>query len=161
MHIFPYSRRPGTPADAMPDQITHAVKARRAHEAQQVAERMHRAYLEENVGQVLPVLFETTEEGSVGHSDSYVLVKVPNEGLQGQQLNEQPQEQNEELKNKCEQYADEYKTMAHQREQLYSQLSEARIAGEELNSKYETLKRKLEHSRDLEYLDRIFHGTGA
>ena len=62
------------------------------------------------------------------------------------------QEQNEELKNKCEQYADEYKTMAHQREQLYSQLSEARIAGE---------KRKLEHSRDLEYLDRIFHGTGA
>ena len=55
----------------------------------------------------------------------------------------------------------EYKTMAHQREQLYSQLSEARIAGEELNSKYETLKRKLEHSRDLEYLDRIFHGTGA
>ena len=67
----------------------------------------------------------------------------------------------EELKNKCEQYADEYKTMAHQREQLYSQLSEARIAGEELNSKYETLKRKLEHSRDLEYLDRIFHGTGA
>ena len=60
------------------------------------------------------------------------------------------QEQNEELKNKCEQYA-----------QLYSQLSEARIAGEELNSKYETLKRKLEHSRDLEYLDRIFHGTGA
>ena len=84
MHIFPYSRRPGTPADAMPDQITHAVKARRAHEAQRVAERMHRAYLEANVGRTLPVLFETMEEGSVGHSDSYVLVKVPDTGLQGQ-----------------------------------------------------------------------------
>lgn len=86
MHIFPYSRRPGTPADAMPDQCTHALKARRAREAQAVAARMHRAYLEESVGQVLPVLFETTEEGSLGHSDTYVLVKVPEAGLQGQLL---------------------------------------------------------------------------
>ena len=86
MHIFPYSRRPGTPADAMPDQCTHALKARRAKQAQAVAARMHRAYLEESVGQVLPVLFETTEEGSLGHSDTYVLVKVPAEGLQGRLL---------------------------------------------------------------------------
>ena len=86
MHIFPYSRRPGTPADAMPNQCTRAVKALRAHEAQQVAERMHRAFLEESVGQTLPVLFETGEEGSLGHSDTYVLVKVPQQGLQGQLL---------------------------------------------------------------------------
>ena len=84
MHIFPYSRRPGTPADRMPDQCTNAVKASRAHEAQAVAARMHRAYLEENLGRTLPVLFETSEEGSVGHSDSYVLVKVPERDLQGQ-----------------------------------------------------------------------------
>ena len=84
MHIFPYSRRPGTPADRMPDQCTNAVKASRAHEAQAVAARMHRAYLEENLGRTLPVLFETSEEGSVGHSDTYVLVKVPERDLQGQ-----------------------------------------------------------------------------
>ncbi len=84
MHIFPYSRRPGTPADEMPGQCTRAVKAARAHEAQMVAQRMHRAFLEGSVGQTLPVLFETAEEGSVGHSDTYVLVKVPEEGLQGQ-----------------------------------------------------------------------------
>ena len=86
MHIFPYSRRPGTPADAMPGQCTHAVKARRAHEAQAVAERMHRAFLEESVGQTLPVLFETGEDGSLGHSDTYVRVKVPERGLQGRLL---------------------------------------------------------------------------
>ena len=86
MHIFPYSRRPGTPADAMPNQCTRAVKAKRAHEAQQVAERMHRAYLEASVGQTLPVLFETGEEGSLGHSDTYLLVKAPQQGLQGQLL---------------------------------------------------------------------------
>ncbi len=84
MHIFPYSRRPGTPADAMPQQCTNAVKAARAHEAQAVAARMHRAFLDASVGQTLPVLFETAEEGSVGHSDTYLLVKVPEEGLQGQ-----------------------------------------------------------------------------
>lgn len=42
MHIFPYSRRPGTPADKMPGQCENAVKSRRAHEAQKVADEMHR-----------------------------------------------------------------------------------------------------------------------
>ena len=37
MHIFPYSRRPGTPADKMPEQWDNATQSRRAHEAQQVA----------------------------------------------------------------------------------------------------------------------------
>ena len=86
MHVFPYSRRPGTPADKMPGQCTRAVKERRAHEAQQVAERMHRAYLEASVGQTLPVLFETGEEGSLGHSDSYLPVTVPTRGLRGRLL---------------------------------------------------------------------------
>ena len=87
MHIFPYSRRPGTPADAMPGQCTHAVKAERAKEAQAVAERMHRAYLAHSVGLTLPVLFETGEEGSLGHSDTYLLVKVKEEGLRGKLMN--------------------------------------------------------------------------
>ena len=84
MHIFPYSRRPGTPADAMPEQCPNALKAARAHEAQQVERRMHRAFLEGSVGQLLPVLFETSEEGSVGHSDTYMLVKVPGRDLRWQ-----------------------------------------------------------------------------
>ena len=87
MHVFPYSRRPGTPADKMPGQCTNAVKAQRAREAQAAAARMHRAFLEQSVGQVLPVLFETSEEGSVGHSDTYLLVKVPDHGLRGQLRN--------------------------------------------------------------------------
>ena len=81
MHIFPYSRRPGTPADKMPGQCTSALKAARAHEAQAVARRMHADFLRSCVGETLPVLFETGEgAGSVGHSDTYVLVRVPDEG---------------------------------------------------------------------------------
>ena len=87
MHVFPYSRRPGTPADKLPDQCSNALKAARAREAQAVAARMRRAFLEHSVGQVLPVLFETAEEGSLGHSDTYLLVKVPERGLRGQLRN--------------------------------------------------------------------------
>ena len=87
MHIFPYSRRPGTPADRMPDQCTAALKSRRAAEAQAVAARMRANYLESCVGSTLPVLFESGDgSGSVGHSDNYILVRVPQEGLHSRLL---------------------------------------------------------------------------
>ncbi|MBQ9684973.1 MAG: tRNA (N(6)-L-threonylcarbamoyladenosine(37)-C(2))-methylthiotransferase MtaB [Oscillospiraceae bacterium] len=90
MHIFPYSRRPGTPADQMPDQCTKAVKDRRAHEAQAVGSRMHARYLAACVGQTLPVLFESEEGGfATGHSDTYMLVKAPGADLRGQVRNVQ------------------------------------------------------------------------
>ncbi len=88
MHIFPYSRRPGTPADKMPGQCTRAVRERRAHEAQEICAAMHAQFLAENVGRTLPVLFESESgEGSCGHSDSYLLVRVPEGGLRGRLLN--------------------------------------------------------------------------
>ena len=88
MHIFPYSRRPGTPADKMPQQCTRAVKAERAARAQKTCEAMHSAFLAGSIGQVLPVLFETEEDGfCTGHSDTYVLVSVPGTGLHNQTKN--------------------------------------------------------------------------
>ena len=85
MHIFPYSRRPGTPADKMPVQHSSAVKSKRAHEADAVARKMHRSFMDESMGLILPVLFETEEDGMwVGHSDTYVLVKAKGEALRGQ-----------------------------------------------------------------------------
>ena len=83
-HIFPYSRRPGTPADKMDGQLDRATKARRAKQAAQAAERTRRAYLESAVGKTLPVLFETEENGLwQGHSDTYVLVRAEGEKLRG------------------------------------------------------------------------------
>ena len=85
MHVFPYSRRPGTPADKMPGQCQKAVKEARAHEAQRLCDSMHRDYLRACVGSTLPVLFESEEGGfCTGHSDTYMLVKVKGEGLRGQ-----------------------------------------------------------------------------
>ena len=85
MHIFPYSRRPGTPADSMPGQLENAVKARRAHEAQEIARQMHLDFLRSCIGSRLSVLFETQQDGLwTGHSDSYVLVSAQGEALRGQ-----------------------------------------------------------------------------
>ena len=63
MHIFPYSKRPGTPAAKMPDQVPNAVKEERAHRGAQAAAEMERAYLEQFVGECLPVLFEQQRDG--------------------------------------------------------------------------------------------------
>ena len=84
VHIFPYSRRPGTPADKMDGQLDRATKALRSKQARAVAARTRKAYLESAVGTVLPVLFETEENGFwQGHSDTYVLVKAEGENLRG------------------------------------------------------------------------------
>ena len=81
MHIFPYSIRPGTKAAAM-EQVPPAVKEQRTARAGQVAERMHRAYLEGCVGQVYPVLFEQAKDGLyTGHAPNYMEVGVAADGL--------------------------------------------------------------------------------
>ena len=75
---------PGTKADAMPEQLSHAVKSARAHEAQRVADACKQRYLVQQVGQTLPVLFETEHDGSwVGHSDNYCLVRAAGDDLRG------------------------------------------------------------------------------
>ena len=78
MHIFPYSRRPGTPADGMPGQILNSVKEERAHRAQQAALEMEAAYLDRWVGRTVPVLFEEERDGLWrGHTTRYSEVAAP------------------------------------------------------------------------------------
>lgn len=77
MHIFPYSPRPGTKAAEMPGQLTHAVKARRAAQAQESAQRMEKAFLEGCLSKILPVIFESERDGlSLGHASNYAQVCV-------------------------------------------------------------------------------------
>ena len=78
MHIFPYSKRPGTPAAKMPGQVLKAVKEDRAHRAAAVAARMERTYLDQWVGETVPVLFEEEREGLWrGHTTRYTEVMAP------------------------------------------------------------------------------------
>ena len=82
MHIFPYSRRPGTPADKMPGQHNNATKEARSRAAIALAEEMSRAYREGFVGRTLEVLFEEREgEFYTGHAPNYIKVYARGEDL--------------------------------------------------------------------------------
>ena len=85
MHIFPYSRRPGTPADKMPGQHNNATKEQRSREAIAVAEEMSTRYRENLLGKTLEVLFE--EQDGIyftGHAPNYVKVYCEGENLHNQ-----------------------------------------------------------------------------
>lgn len=82
MHIFPYSRRPGTPADKMPFQLGNAIKEERSREAISVAAEMSREYRKGLVGSVLETLFEERDgEYYTGHAPNYVKVYARGENL--------------------------------------------------------------------------------
>ena len=82
MHIFPYSRRPGTPADKMPGQHNNATKEQRSRAAIAVAEEMSREYRKTMVGTHHAVLFEEAEgEFFTGHTPNYIKVYVPGDNL--------------------------------------------------------------------------------
>ena len=82
MHIFPYSRRPGTPADKMPGQHNNATKETRSRAAIALAEEMSRAYRQGFVGRTLEVLFEEREgEFYTGHAPNYIKVYARGENL--------------------------------------------------------------------------------
>jgi threonylcarbamoyladenosine tRNA methylthiotransferase MtaB len=71
VHVFPYSRRPGTPAADMPGQVPNAVKAARAAAMQAAAAPSGRAFLAGMLGKTLPVLFESPVEGRPGWMRGY------------------------------------------------------------------------------------------
>ncbi len=89
MHIFKYSRRRGTAADRMPDQLPDAVKSRRSAILQQLEIIQSRAFRSKYIGQDVEVLFEEareTETGlcQVGYTRDYIRVALPGEvPLQG------------------------------------------------------------------------------
>jgi tRNA-2-methylthio-N6-dimethylallyladenosine synthase len=55
---FKYSRRPGTPAAAMPGQVAEPVKEERLHRLQALLDEQQRAFNASQTGRTLPVLFE-------------------------------------------------------------------------------------------------------
>ena len=88
MHIFPYSRRPGTPADQMPGQHSNATKETRSRKAIAVAEEMSRQYRQNLIGTTQEVLFEETEGGfDTGHAPNYIKVYVPAAGRHNEVMN--------------------------------------------------------------------------
>ncbi len=75
LHIFPYSKRRGTPAAEMPEQVLKSVKEERAKRASAVAAYLKAEYLHGCIGKTLKVLFEEKSDGAwTGHGENYVRV---------------------------------------------------------------------------------------
>ena len=82
MHIFPYSRRPGTPADKMSGQHNNDTKESRSRAAIAVAEKMSIAYRQKLIGSTHAVLFEEVDsEYFTGHAPNYVKIYAKGENL--------------------------------------------------------------------------------
>ena len=82
VHIFPYSKRKGTPAAEMKHQIPDEIKRRRLHELEAIADRTRRELLAEAIVEepVTTVLFETYEQGTAyGHTADFLEVAVPSD----------------------------------------------------------------------------------
>ncbi len=84
MHIFKYSRRAGTRADRMPDQIPEQVKSVRSEILLKLEKQMSKAYRESFLGRNKTVLLEEKTEINgreymIGHTMEYVKAVVPYE----------------------------------------------------------------------------------
>ncbi len=86
LHIFPYSRRAGTPAAERPDQVQESVKTARVQRLEALSDRLHAEFTAANAGRPAKVLFESTMKGGkmFGYTENYLRVERPyDKGLIG------------------------------------------------------------------------------
>lgn len=77
VHVFKYSKREGTPAAKVKDQVPYPIKVNRSKEMRALADKMRLEYMEEFVGQTREVLFEQEKNGLwLGTTDNYLQVEL-------------------------------------------------------------------------------------
>ncbi len=79
IHVFPYSKRPGTPAATMPDQVSETVKKARVAELEGLCEKLHGEFVQANSGIRAEVLWESKEKGGSmsGYTGNYIRLSRP------------------------------------------------------------------------------------
>lgn len=76
-HIFAYSRRKGTKADNLPDQIPQEIKIKRSKILSNITNESRNSFILSQKGKYLKVLFETYKDGVYhGYSENYIPVEV-------------------------------------------------------------------------------------
>ena len=79
IHVFPYSKRPGTRAAVMPDQVKDSVKTERVARLEALCEDLHAAFVAANKGLPERVLWESTVKDGImaGYTGNYIRVEKP------------------------------------------------------------------------------------
>jgi threonylcarbamoyladenosine tRNA methylthiotransferase MtaB len=93
LHVFPYSRRPGTPAAKLPGQIPGNIKRERAGSLRQLAAEKFQAFAESFIGQELEVVVEAGSRDGLfkGMTRNYLDIRFPgSSSLTGQCITVKP-----------------------------------------------------------------------
>lgn len=79
IHIFPYSRRAGTPAAARKDQVQDSKKTERVRMLEELSAKLHEEFIQSNSGVCEKVLFESTDRNGMmeGYTGNYIRVARP------------------------------------------------------------------------------------
>ena len=79
IHVFPYSRRPGTRAAVMPDQVQDSLKTERVARLEALCAELHDTFVAENKGLPEKVLWESSVKDGLmaGYTGNYIRVEKP------------------------------------------------------------------------------------
>lgn len=79
IHIFPYSRRAGTPAAERKDQVQDCVKTKRVQMLEELCQELHAQFIKKNKGVAEKVLFESTDKKGMmeGYTGNYIRISQP------------------------------------------------------------------------------------
>src|SRR5690606_38969193 len=83
LHVFPYSKRTGTPAARMEDQVSEDVKHDRVRRLIALSDQLAKEYASQFEGELLEMIPEERYKDDpnsglyVGYTDNYLKVKVP------------------------------------------------------------------------------------
>ena len=77
LHVFPYSRRHGTKADLMPNQVDEKIKKDRVTKLINISDELEIEYLDKFINKETLVLIEKNIDNySIGHTGNYLEVKI-------------------------------------------------------------------------------------
>jgi threonylcarbamoyladenosine tRNA methylthiotransferase MtaB len=79
IHVFPYSRRPGTVAYSWKDQVQDSVKTERVARLEKLCGELHEAFIAKNRGRHSQVLWESDVKDGImgGYTGNYIRVERP------------------------------------------------------------------------------------
>ena len=79
LHVFTYSRRPGTPAADMKEQVPPSVKKERTARLIRLSDEKKQAFYHQHIGETRPVLWECESKNGCmfGFTDNYIKLRAP------------------------------------------------------------------------------------
>jgi threonylcarbamoyladenosine tRNA methylthiotransferase MtaB len=82
LHIFPYSKREGTKAASMPNQIDNNIRKKRVVELMALSKELELNYMNKFINKVLEIIPEEYIDGYIiGHSSNYLKIKANDEEI--------------------------------------------------------------------------------